>query len=124
MRADSAESARNIYEFFVQLFTANWAKLVCLQPRRDLERRQAARAAAPPAPGPPPASLSDAEVEALLEGLFDAEGPAGAKNGGPGGGPGGGRAPGGAASQNLVLGEADGEDVEDYEEDPLQHDPP
>ena len=121
--ADSAESARNIYDFFVQLFTDNWSKLICLQPRRDLERRQAARAAPPaPPPGPPPASLTDAEVEALLEDLL-----------------GGGRqtreelsdaglgdwwAPPGAALQNLVLGETDSEDIEDYEEDPLQHDPP
>jgi hypothetical protein len=65
--ADSVESARKIYDFFVQLFTDNWAMLVCLQPRRDLERRQAARAPRPvAAPVPPPVRLTDTEVDALL----------------------------------------------------------
>ena len=46
--ADSAESADRIYNFFVQLFMENWTKLICLQPRSDVERR-AARAAELPA---------------------------------------------------------------------------
>lgn len=65
--ADSVESARKIYDFFIQLFTDDWAMLVCLQPRHDLERRQAARAPRPvAAPAPPPVQLTDAEVDALL----------------------------------------------------------
>ena len=69
--ADSVESARVIYDFFFQLFTDNWAMLVCLQPRRDLERRQVARALRPPVlPAPPPARLTDAEVDCLLADAF------------------------------------------------------
>jgi hypothetical protein len=146
--ADSAESAQNIYEFFVRLFTENWTKLICLQPRRDLERRQAARAAAAPiaAPArPPPASLSDAEVDAVLAVLLGAENPepSGAENPEPSGAenpaPSGTRAEQGcehpsddevaelcdwwaqpgAVLQNLVLSETDCEDVEYDEEDPL-----
>jgi len=74
--ADSVHSAERIYDFFVRLFTANWAMLVSLQPRRDLERRQALRppprvvaaaaAAAAAAPPRPPVKLSDAEVDLLL----------------------------------------------------------
>jgi hypothetical protein len=66
--ADSSESAQNIYDFFVQLFTANWAMFVCLQPRRDLERRQAAP---PVAPVPAPVQLTDAEIDVILADVFD-----------------------------------------------------
>lgn len=41
--ADSVNSASRIYKFFSELFVNNWAMLICLQPRRDLERRQVAR---------------------------------------------------------------------------------
>jgi hypothetical protein len=67
--AYSTEFAEKVYAFFTQLFTANWSKLVCLQPRRDLERRQRARAApkVPPRPAPPPVvKLSDADVTDIL----------------------------------------------------------
>jgi len=81
--ADSVESARMIYEFFFQLFTDNWVMLVCLQPRRDLERRHVARALRPPVlPAPPPARLTDAEVNCLLVEIL---GPDGAFSGNPDG---------------------------------------
>lgn len=79
--ADSVESAERIYDYCVRLFTANWSMLICLQPRRDLERRQArpARLARAPAreAAPPPAPLTDAEVDAILtDVLGDAYDPA------------------------------------------------
>jgi hypothetical protein len=94
--ADSTESAQKIYDFFVQLFTSNWAMLVCLQPRRDHERRQPARAA-PPGPAAPPA-LTDAELELLYREIFgDGDG----DGDGDGGGGDGGEAP--AAVQKIVA---------------------
>ena len=62
--ADSVMSAERIYDFFTRLFAANWAALVTLQPRRDLERRPPPPPPAPPPPHAPP--LSDAAVDALL----------------------------------------------------------
>lgn len=53
--ADSVECAERIYEFFVQLFRANWATFVCLQPRRD-------RPAAEPAAGRRKARVAPAAV--------------------------------------------------------------
>lgn len=38
--AKSFESADAIYQYFTNLFTANWSRLICLQPRRDCERIQ------------------------------------------------------------------------------------
>lgn len=49
--ADTASSADRIYEYFGRLFAANWAVLVCLQPRRDNEKKEAAP---PPVAAPPP----------------------------------------------------------------------
>jgi hypothetical protein len=79
--ADSTESSQRIYDFFVQLFTGNWARLVCLQPRRDIERQVARtiRGCAEPLGGAEmaqqPIRLTDAEVDALL-GVIFAETPA------------------------------------------------
>lgn len=56
--ADTVESAETIYEFFVELFRANWGRLVALQPRRDGE--------APPPPPPAPA-LTNAELDEFLK---------------------------------------------------------
>jgi len=74
--ADSEESAARIYDFFARLFAENWSMLVALQPRRDLERRQALRAPRalpePVHPPPPPATLTDSEVAAILADLLDA----------------------------------------------------
>jgi hypothetical protein len=68
--AYSVESAQAIYGFFVELFDANWTSLVCLQPRRDAERRLLdAPPRPPPAPAPPPASprmLTVAEFDEAL----------------------------------------------------------
>ena len=44
--ADSAESAEQIYAFFERLFSSHWADFTCLQPRRDVDRRNRAAAAA------------------------------------------------------------------------------
>jgi hypothetical protein len=83
--AATPESARLIYDWFVRLFTENWSMLVCLQPRRDSEKRQAAaaaeaaraaeRAAAHAAanPAPAPVRLTDAELEELLAEVSDDE---------------------------------------------------
>lgn len=72
--ANSGAAAEKIYAFFASLFVENWQTLVSLQPRRDLERRQALRSARPPpepapsgsAPAQAPAELTDDEMEALL----------------------------------------------------------
>ena len=78
--SDSTESSQRIYDFFVQLFTGNWARLVCLQPRRDIER-QVARTIRGCEPlggaemAQQPIRLTDAEVDALL-GVIFAEAPA------------------------------------------------
>jgi len=79
--SDSTESSQRIYDFFVQLFTGNWARLVCLQPRRDIERQvsRTIRGCAEPLGGAemaqPPIRLTDAEVDDLL-GVIFAEAPA------------------------------------------------
>jgi hypothetical protein len=44
--ANSVQTAQQIYDFFVRLFETNWSRLVCLQPRQDLERKQRATQAA------------------------------------------------------------------------------
>lgn len=65
--ADTVEAAEKIYDYFVRLFTANWSMLVCLQPRRDLERRQVRPPPRqPPVPQPPPVRLTDTEVDSIL----------------------------------------------------------
>ena len=61
--ADSNESALKIYAFFVQLFTANWAMFVCLQPRSDFERRNAAAKLI----SEPVQKLNDSDLDSLLD---------------------------------------------------------
>jgi hypothetical protein len=88
--ARSIESAQAIFDFFQRLFLAAWPLLVCLQPRRDSERRLLARAAAAPPPPPPRAArpenanfdtalsaarLSDTDFDAALSALLDAGAP-------------------------------------------------
>jgi hypothetical protein len=69
--AASAESADRIYEFFVRLFTENWAALICLRPRSDAERRRVARVAAPPAAPAKAEPLARlAELDAILNSLL------------------------------------------------------
>lgn len=54
--ADSVESAKYIYEFFLEMFTANWNMLVCIQPLRDSEKSQSIK----------PVQLSDADIDDIL----------------------------------------------------------
>lgn len=104
--ADSLVMAERIYDFFVDLFSANWARLVCLRPRCDLERLRAPRR--PPPPPPPP--MSDAELAELL-GWDDA---------GPGAGAAAGGAPEPAALAAALLAAWGGEtDDETDDEAPL-----
>jgi hypothetical protein len=99
--AATVESAERMYVYFVRLFTANWAVLVCLKPRRDAERLRpcprprlpapelappdacfappedpqagapASRPAPPAGPGLRPAGETSTELGGLLEGLLE-----------------------------------------------------
>lgn len=88
--ADTVQAADLIYEFFMRLFSANWAALICLRPRSDAERRRAAAPrppppvpdAAPVAPSapvvpaiadPPPIELTVDELEELRVYIAEAE---------------------------------------------------
>jgi hypothetical protein len=76
--ADTFMAAEKIYHYFEQLFAANWPALVCLQPRRDNERRELAPALRePPAPAPTAlnalseleralAEIADEDIDALI----------------------------------------------------------
>jgi hypothetical protein len=86
--ADSVECAERIYEFFVQLFRANWGTFVCLQPRRDRPAavpaaarrkvRVAAAAVAPAAAAVAPAAAAAAPAAAAVAPAAAAVAPAAA----------------------------------------------
>jgi hypothetical protein len=66
--ADTFIAAEKIYHYFEQLFTANWPALVCLQPRRDNERRELTSALrAPPTPAPTVLNALSELERALVE---------------------------------------------------------
>jgi hypothetical protein len=74
--ASTDESAQLIYEFFVDLFSTYWDKLVTIQPKRDSELKSAKgpaparqkEAEAAPAADP----LTDEDIDAILASLDDA----------------------------------------------------
>jgi hypothetical protein len=70
--ADTETAALRIYAYFEQLFTVNWAALVCLQPRCDLERRAAPPPAPPPTPTPvpPPAPVPTLGAVGVAAGIY------------------------------------------------------
>jgi len=65
--ANSVAFAHVTYNYFAELFAENWLLLICLQPRRDNERKIAAVEPKPePEPEPEPEPVTDVDVRAVL----------------------------------------------------------
>lgn len=67
--ADSVEFAENIYQYFIDLFRANWSRLVCLQPRRDSEKIKI-KYVIPEYVRPPLPTMTDEELDDALDEYF------------------------------------------------------